>query len=155
MSSFTDAELIRTRLPNPHGRPIYRVQGATGEGFTFWIGKPGSGQAVHVREGFLTDRASLLSARKRSALWALGLGGFLRWIDDSLAKSSVIHDRLREDLDYCLVDSDAIFLIAMTADRPNWYGPRWATWLLREVAFIAVRANTSRIQHNLAEPPPP
>lgn len=148
MSSFTAAQTVWTGRTNAAGRRVYRVDGAEGDGFVFWVGNPVTGQRVHVREGFTSDLASWLSARTRRVLRWVGLAWLVGWVDDCLAKAAIVHDRLREDLQYTLEDCDALFLSAMTADLPNWRGPLWARRALREAAFLAVRTNTSRVKHN-------
>lgn len=147
MSSYTAARLVPTGT-SVDGRPQFRVVGAAGNGLWFYVGAPDSGVGVHVPEGFLTDRASW-PGWLRGLLRLLGLGAFVQWVDACLAKAAIIHDRLREDLAFALVDCDALFLVALKADLPTWSGPRWAGVLLSEVAFACVRLNRSREQHNL------
>lgn len=54
--------------------------------------------------------------------------------------SAALHDHMREDLQFNLIDCDALLLVAMRADGvPSWL--RWAT-------FFAVRTNKSRYRHN-------
>ena len=150
MSSFTASRLVFAGEAD--GVALYRVQGATGDGFDFWIGSPDSGLRLRVPEGFLTDRASLPRWLRRG-LKRLGLRRLLRWVEDRLAKGAVVHDRTREDLQFCLVDCDALALVAWCADGLRWSagGPRWkrlARCVLREAAFLAVRTNRSRASRN-------
>lgn len=122
----------------------YRVYGEAGQGTTFYVGYPGSGRGVYIPEGFLTDGPSM-PPWARFVLKLLGVHG---WIVECLLKASLVHDFMRESREFTLIESDAYFLIAMEADRKNWRGPRWATALLRDVAFSLVRMNRSRVQHN-------
>lgn len=119
MSSFTEAKLTPTGKFY-EGREIYKVD----EDFVFEIGYLGSGLKIIVGKGFLTDGPSIPS-------W---LRHFIP--AETMYKSSIIHDHLREDLRFTLLQSDAIFLTAMQAEKT----PR----LLRELAFLAVRFNKSR-----------
>lgn len=147
MSSYTRARLVPTGT-SADGRPQFRVAGAAGDGMWFYVGAPDSGVGVHVREGFLTDRASWPGWLRR-LLAFLGLAWLVRWVDACLTKAAIVHDRLREDLAFALVDCDALFLVALKADLPTWSGPRWARVALSELAFACVRLNRSREQHNL------
>lgn len=150
MSSFTEARLERVCGLYRQGRPVFRVRGAEGNGLWFYIGHPNSRQGLHVREGFLSDGASYLTGRQRRWARRLGLGALIDWIDDCLAPGALIHDGVREDMQFSLLESDCYFLVAMAADMPRWKGPHWAKLTLRGLAFIAVRFNRYRIQHNAA-----
>lgn len=127
MSSFTRAEFERVEGKERGGRPVYRAKTA----FSFYIGNPETGCTIGVPAGFETDFASIPA-------W---IGRLLpRWIAKALSKSAALHDRMREDMQFNLIDCDALMLVAMRADKvPSWL--RWAT-------FFAVRTNKSRVQHN-------
>lgn len=134
MSSFTRA--ITEPVPGKFrggfgpfkGRQVYRVSA-----YAFYIGKPGEA-AIYVWDGFETDLASI-------PIWALYLlpPPIRRWVEAQLAKAAGLHDFMRECLDYALIDCDALMLVAMRADGV------WPP--LREIAFLAVRTNRSRLQH--------
>lgn len=137
MSSFTDATLSLLpgekrgawrwwlfRLP---GRQLYGADHA----FRFYIGNPDFGCGVEIPTGFTTDMASIPAI----VLWILPRH-LRNWIAEQLAKPSIVHDRMRDDLQFNLIDADALFLVAMKAAKVN---P-----LLREIAFLCVRANSSR-----------
>lgn len=109
------------------GRRLYRVRGDTGDGFVFHVGFDGSGLAVHVPEGFVTDGPSI--------------PGWCRWLVPKAAreqamKSAAVHDRLCEDPQFTRPEADVHFLIAMYAEKTP---PFW-----REVFFTAVRTNSSK-----------
>lgn len=119
MSSFTEARFEPTGAKRA-GRKLYRVSG----GFDFYIGYPGSGLAVRVPDGFVTDGPSIP--------W------LVRWAIPTkrMVKASAVHDMLREDRRFTKLEGDAIFLTAMQVER--------TPFVLRELAFLAVRANGSR-----------
>ena len=103
------------------GRRLHRVKGAEGNGFYFHVGFNGSGLAVHVPEGFVTDGPSI--------------PGWCRWLVPKAAreqamKSAAVHDRLCEDPQFTRPEADVHFLIAMYAERT----PRF--W--REVFFAEI-----------------
>lgn len=127
MSSFTEATFEETGK-KIGGRKVYRIKGRDGMGLRYYIGFEGSGQSVHVPEGFLTDGPSAPP--------------FLRWLlpVGKMVKAAAVHDMLREDDRYSLIECDAIFLMAMQAEGTP------ALW--REAAFAAVRTNSSRTKHN-------
>lgn len=137
MSSFTEAtwrwipDALRAR------RPEAEILGPEGDGFHFWIGHPDAGCRIHVPEGFRTDGASIPQ-------WILRLlpSRFRRWLLGQMLKAAAVHDRLREDLRFELVDSDCIFLLAMHVEGTH---P-----VVRFLAFHLVRGNRSRTQHNAA-----
>lgn len=133
MSSFTEATFEKVVLANGkpklrNGRQVYAIRGSNGNGFYYDIGKLGSGLRVHVPEGFETDGPSAPAL----ILWAMPT--------KHMVKSAAIHDMLREDLSFTLLECDVIFLAAMEAEKTP------VVW--RELAFAAVRTNTSRTKHN-------
>lgn len=108
------------------------------DAFDFYVGRPDSGTVIHVpaqtRVGPSIPVPLLRRAPRR----------LRRWVICCLLKASLLHDHMRRDLEFCLIDCDALFLVALEADRPSWRGPRWAGDVLRELAFLAVRTNRSR-----------
>lgn len=127
MSSFTEATFEDSGL-TVGTRKFYRIKGRDGNGFFYHIGYVGSGVTVHVPEGFLTDGPSAPPLLR----WLLPVG--------KMVKASAVHDMLREDERYTLIECDAVFLMAMQAEGTP------ALW--REAAFAAVRTNSSRTKHN-------
>lgn len=128
MSSFTRARFDPVPGKRREGRQVYRCM----DDLWFWIGKPDSGCGVRIKAGFETDFAS----------WPRRVARLLpRWLRDKFAKSSALHDRMREDLDFALPDCDGLFWVALKADGVH---P-----ILCDLAFFAVRTNTSRTRHNL------
>jgi len=119
MSSFTSARFEPTGKSR-NGRAVWRVV----DGFRFDIGYLGSGLSVEVPAGFETDLASIPG-------WAMPF-----MAPGSMVKSAAVHDRLRADTRFGLIESDAIFLTAMAAEG--------VTPWRREVAFLAVRSNHNR-----------
>lgn len=138
MSSYTEARHQKI------GGGLYRVVAAEPPGMWFYLGSPESRYGVLVPDGFITDGPSLPSWLRSF----LGLLGLLTWVTECLLKASAIHDRLREDRSFSLLEADCHFLMALKADQKNWKGPRWACDLLREAAFLAVRTNRGRTQRN-------
>ncbi|MEI9964358.1 MAG: DUF1353 domain-containing protein [Caulobacteraceae bacterium] len=126
MSSFTRAAFTPMPRRTEHGRRVYQTEAA----ITFYVGRPDTGFDIIIPAGFATDLASIPLA----VLWLLG--PLRRLVEHELAVPAALHDRMRDDLQFCLVDCDALFLVAMQARRVN---P-----VLRELAFLAVRTNRSR-----------
>lgn len=127
VSSFTRARFDPIPGKRREGRQVYRCL----DDLWFWIGKPDSGCGVEIKAGFETDFASMPA-------WLVRL--VPRWVRDQLAKSSALHDRMREDLQFALTNCDGLFWVAMKADGVNA--------ILCGLAFRAVRLNTSRTKHN-------
>lgn len=128
MSGFTPATWERTggRLS---GRPLFVVRGALGDGYRLNIGYIGSGLSIHVKEGFVTDLAS----DPTGIMELTGIGWAARY-------AVTIHDTLRENTLFSLIEADALLLIALeVAEIP----PLW-----RELIFSVVRTNRSRARHN-------
>ena len=121
MSSFTRARRERTELRNAAGRRLYLVV----DGFAFHIGFEGSGLAVHVPAGFLTDGPSF----PHWLAWAVPA-------KRTMTKAAAVHDLLREDRRFSKLEGDAVFLTAMAAEG--------TPPLLRELAFLLVRLNRTR-----------
>lgn len=123
MSSFTEA-VFEPAGKTYEGRPVWRAA----EAFTFEIGFLGSGLKIEVPKGFETDGPSIP--------WWLA-----RWVNSgSMVRSAAVHDKLREDLRFSKLEGDAIFLTAMAAEGVGK--------VLRELSFLAVRLNNSRVNHN-------
>lgn len=148
MSSFTRAQ-VHPRAPAWAGGPRqYVVRGEVGDGFWFYFGRPEDRRGIHIPEGFVTDGASI-------PRWIMRVlpRRIRRWVAERLFKSAILHDRLRELLEFSLIEADAYFLVALEADGLRWHGQaksifhRAGRVLLREAAFIAVRNNRSRINH--------
>lgn len=137
MSEFTQATWRWIPGALRAKRPEAEILGPAGDGFRFWIGRPDSGCWIHVPEGFRTDGASI-------PMWFLRLlpTSGRRWLLGQMLKASAVHDRMREDLQFSLVDSDLIFLLAMHVERTHA--------VIRTLAFVFVRTNGSRTQHNAA-----
>ena len=121
MSSFTKADFEYTGQKRG-GRKLYRVL----DGFVYDIGYLGSGLSISVPAGFVTDGPSM-------PVW---LGFMLP--TKRMTKSACIHDMMRQDLRYSKTEGDALFLTAMLVEKTPWW--------LRELAFIAVRLNNSRLR---------
>ena len=119
MSSFTRAVFEPTGRTR-NGRAVWRSVG----GFSYDIGFLGSGLTVHIPDGFDTDGPSV-------PFWALPIIKV-----GCMVKSSAIHDCLRQDARFGIVDADAIFLAAMQSEG--------VPAVQREVAFLAVRLNRNR-----------
>jgi hypothetical protein len=131
VSSFTEARFEEVVGKRREGRKVYRAAAS----FRFWIGHPDAGMCIMIPQGFETDGASIPVPILRL------LPGSLRdWVMGQLAKSAAVHDLMREDLQFSLMDADALFLVAMEADGVNW--------ALKWVAFAAVRTNKSRDPHS-------
>lgn len=128
MSSYTAAEFEDTGT-RVQGRRVYRNV----RQFYYAIGREDSPLKVRVPKGFLTDGPSL----PRWALQLLPSGYKAR-----LMKPCAVHDVLREDPTYSLLESDAVFLMAM---ETSGFGA-----LEAHAAFLLVRFNTSRMKHNAA-----
>jgi Protein of unknown function (DUF1353) len=116
------------------GRRLYRILGGDGRGFAYDVGFLGSGLRVRVPEGFVTDGPSIPS--------------FIRWAVPKKAigqamKSAAVHDLLREDERFTLLEGDSIFYMCMEAEGTP------AFW--RERFFDAVRQNKSRTKRNASE----
>ena len=124
MSSFTRAVFEPTGRTRG-GRAVWRCAAD----FTFDLGYLGSGLSVMVPAGFETDGPSV-------PFWALPLVKV-----GCMIRAAAVHDQLREDLRFSLIDCDAIFLTAMKAER--------VPALQRELAFLAVRLNHSRARATL------
>lgn len=137
MSEFTEATWRWIPGALRAGRPEGEIVGPAGDGFRFWIGRPDSGCSIQVPEGFRTDGASIPQ-------WFLRLlpRRIRKWLLGQLLKASALHDRLREDLRFELVDSDCLFLLAMHVEGTH---P-----MVRFAAYHLVRTNRSRTQHNAA-----
>ena len=119
MSSFTRA-LLEPTGETREGRAVFRVV----EPFTFEIGRIGSKLEITVPAGFDTDLASIPALA-------------LRVVDaGALARSAVLHDFMRERLEFSKLEGDAIFCAAMAADKVK-------PWQ-RELVYLAVRLNRSR-----------
>lgn len=135
MSSFTQARLELATRPDGSqklrdGRLVYRLL----DDFVFYIGDPDDPE-IRVKRGFETDGPSWPRWVKR----VLPRGLHDRLIATML-RSSIVHDHCREHLAYPKCVSDGVFWIAMHVEKT----PR----ALRELAFVLVRLNQSRIQHN-------
>lgn len=135
MSSFTEATFKKVYLPDGSpkrrgGRQVYAIRGADGQGMRYDIGFLGSGMSVHVPEGFETDGPS-------APIWVIPFMPIGRMI-----KASAVHDMLREDARFTLLETDLVFLAAMETEGTPVV-VRWA-------AFNAVRLNRSRTQHQPA-----
>lgn len=131
-SSFTAADFepvldARGKHRKVEGRKLYRIRGANGDGMWFHIGHLGSGLAVHIPEGFVTDGPSIPPA----VGWAVPKGA-----KEKAMKSAAVHDYLCEHPGFTRPEADAQFLIAMHAEGTP---PLW-----REVFFRAVRYNNSK-----------
>ncbi len=134
MSSFTRATVVK------EGNQ-YRVTSPEWPyGLWFYVGHPADQRWIHVPEGFTCDGPSLPRWLKEVLRWI----GMLDWVTRCLLKASLIHDEMRKDLQFSLIETDCFFLIAMKADQPNWTGPKWAQNILRELAFMGVRTNRHR-----------
>ena len=125
MSSFTKAVFEPTGKTY-EGRIVWRAA----EAFVFEIGYLGSGLKIEVPKGFETDGPSV-------PFW---LSRFIN--AGSMVRSSAVHDKLREDLRFSKLEGDAILLTAMAAEG--------VSPILRELTYLAVRLNKSRVRHNLA-----
>ncbi len=119
MSAFTEATFSPTG-ESREGRRLYRIE----EGFRFDIGYEGSGLSVSVPAGFVSDGPSV-------PVWLSRLLPVRKMV-----KACAVHDMLREDLRFSKLEGDAIFLTAMAAEG--------TPFLMRELAFLAVRINNSR-----------
>jgi hypothetical protein len=120
VSSFTRATFTDTKRKNRAGRKVYVAD----QDFYFEVGYLGSGIRIPVSKGCETDGASV----PRWLMWAVK--------PESMIKAATVHDLMRRDTRFSLIECDAMFLVAMEAERV-------APWL-REAAFLAVRANISR-----------
>ena len=123
MSRFTEARYELTGKTR-NGRPEVCLTTP----LAYEIGYLGSGWVVEAPKGFCTDLASL-------PLWALRT----RWgkrLAMKLARSAIVHDRLRSDRRIPKLTGDVIFLEAMAVERIR------LAW--RVVAFIAVLLNRRR-----------
>lgn len=138
MSSYTKARHQEI------GGGLYSVLAEDHIGMWFYIGSAASGQGVLVPHGFITDGPTL----PRWLKILLRLLGLLRWVIECLLKASAVHDLMREDRRFSLLESDCYFLVALKADQKNWKGPQWACSVLREVSFIGVRTNRGRAVRN-------
>ncbi len=119
MSSFTQALLVTTGKSSLW-RPKYKCVG----GFKYDIGYLGSGLSVVVADGFESDGPSV----PWWCLWFIKLG--------CMIKSAIIHDALRKDLRFSLVEGNAIFFAAMEAEGT----PKWQRW----ICLLAVSTNKNR-----------
>lgn len=134
MSSFTRAEFLETEKRRD-GRVVYKLING---GFQYDIGYLGSGLSVHVPEGFETDGPSIPG-------WLLTICRLLEKILPSLVQikkmmnSAAVHDKLREDLRFKLLETDMIFHMAMKAEGT----PK----IQREVSALLVRFNKSRVSY--------
>lgn len=138
MSSYTKARHEKI------GGGLYRVLAEGPPGMWFYVGDPADNRGVLVPDGFITDGPSL-------PLWLdaiLSLVGLRTWVVECLLKASAVHDLMREEQEFSLLEADCYFLIAMSADQKNWRGPQLACAVLREAAFLGVRTNRSRLAHN-------
>ena len=122
MSSFTRATFTPAGRTNAAGRPLYVADQA----FEYDVGFLGSGLAVKVDQGFVTDLASL------PAFSLPVLGRFLQ----DLAVPAAVHDRLRGDVRFSLTAGNALFLCAMRDAGL----PVWVQW----TCFLGVSLNRDR-----------
>lgn len=134
MSSFTDAR------HQAIGGGRFLLISDDPEGMWFYIGRRQDRVGVLIPNGLITDGPSIPQWGK----WCLGALGLLNWVQACLLKASVVHDRMRADPGFSLIEADVYFLVAMRADQKNWSGPVWARHVLREIAFVAVRTNRGR-----------
>lgn len=138
MSSYT-----RARHQKIDGG-LYRVISKSPDGMWFYVGGTNSPIGVMVPNGFITDGPSMPDWVKRVLVWL----GMLEWVTESLLKASAVHDRMREDTQFSILEADCYFLIAMKADQKNWDGDPIFKFILREGAFLAVRTNKARSTRN-------
>lgn len=138
MSSYTKARHQEI------GGGLYRVISEELPGMWFYVGDPDAKQGVLVPDGFITDGPTIPHWLKS----ILALLGLLTWVIECLLKASAVHDLMREDRRFSLLEADCYFLVAMKADQKNWRGPKWACSVLREATFLAVRTNRGRAVRN-------
>lgn len=133
MVPFADAEMVAIPGKFQAGRQVFVVV----DDFYFDIGGPHSGLRRIIRRGTETDKVS----------FPAGVMDFLRrWLPpvyrwaiaifERMAKSAAVHDDVRRDLSFSLIETDCIFLMAMHQE----HSPRTAAY----VAFALVRTNRSR-----------
>ncbi len=123
MSRFTEATFDVT-ADRRHGRPVVRLSSP----LTYEVGFLGSGWTVTAPVGFCTDLASLPTWTQR-----------FRWgrrLADKLARSAIVHDKLRADLRVGKITGDLIFFEALGVDRVR------LAWRL--VALVGVLLNGTR-----------
>jgi len=138
MSSYTKARHQKI------GGGLYRIVSDEPSGMWFYFGNPSGNRGIMVPQGFITDGPSI-------PFWLeipLRLVGLYTWVLECLLKASAVHDRMREDRQFSLLETDCYFLIALACDQKNWKGPQWACAVLRELAFLGVRTNRSRRVRN-------
>lgn len=123
MSRYTEATYVLTG-DTKQGRPVVCLTSP----LVYEIGYLGSGWKVSAPIGFCTDLASVPG-------WVLRFG-WGRRLARKLARSSIVHDLLRQDRRVPKPTGDVIFLEAMGVDgvRLSW----------RVVAFLAVLLNFRR-----------
>lgn len=123
MSRFTDAKYELTgALKN--GRPLVCLTSP----LAYEVGFLGSGWAITAEIGFCSDLASLPAwfAKTRRGLW----------LAEKIARSSLVHDKMRQDHDWPKLLGDYVFFEAMGVDEVP------LPW--RVICFAAVLVNFSR-----------
>ncbi|ADK99378.1 DUF1353 domain-containing protein [Brevundimonas subvibrioides] len=123
MSRFTDATWRETGETRA-GRPIVCLTSP----LSYDVGFLGSGWAITAPEGFCTDLASIPRLILRTE-WGQRLAG-------QIARSAVVHDRMRTDRRWPKLLGDYVFLEAMGVDG--------VSRVSRAVAFVAVLLNFNR-----------
>jgi len=123
VSRFTEATWERTgEIKN--ARPVYFLTSP----LAYEIGFLGSGWTITAPEGFCTDLASL-------PVWFARTAAGMR-LSDQIARSAVVHDRMRTDRRWPKLLGDYVFFEALGVDRVpmGW----------RLICFVAVALNFSR-----------
>ena len=123
MSRFTAAQYDLTG-ETKNGRPVVCLTTS----LDYHVGFLGSGWVITAPAGFCCDLASL-------PIWfARTKAG--RRLADLIARSAIVHDRMRQDRNWPKVLGDYVFLEAMGVDRVplGW----------RLIAFAAVLLNFNR-----------
>lgn len=126
--------------PIPDAYTDGRQYFAAVDGFHFHIGARGSGLMITVPAGYVTDRVSW-PPKWFSRLLAL-VPPLWRWVLavlEQMAAAAAVHDRMREDRQFTLLEGDCLFWIALRCLQV----PRG----LDLIAFLAVRTNKSRVNH--------
>lgn len=124
MSRFTEAKYELT-TDRKGGRPVVCLT----SDLAYEVGFLGSGWAVTAPIGFCTDLASLPQWTQR-----------FRWgrrLADKLARSAIVHDKLRADLRVGKIKGDLIFFEAMGVDRVR------LAWRLVALAGVLLNGNRS------------
>ncbi|MFN7130151.1 MAG: DUF1353 domain-containing protein [Brevundimonas sp.] len=123
MSRFTDATWAETGAIK-NGRPVVCLTSP----LAYEVGFLGSGWTISASVGFCTDLASLPAWFARSVIG--------RRLGDQIARSAIVHDRMRNDARWPKLLGDYVFFEAMGVDRVP------LAWRL--VCFAAVLVNFRR-----------